>query len=95
MATRSVNAEDLRSGMVLWNWTKAARKLQKNWGVLQEGPDGSWQGMVLANMVQEPRQIDGFGYPPVHKVDVFFWNDSGGVCFHSFFWTAGTQMQVV
>ena len=93
--TRSVNTENLTPGMMLWAWSREARKQQGGFRNLQEGPEGTWQAMVVANTVAEPREIDGFGYPPVHRIDAFFWNDNDRCCFHSFYWTAGTHVQVI
>ncbi len=80
---------------MLNSWTMESRK---RFGTLgsrgQQGPDGCWNAMVLANEVQDPQNVEGFGYPAVHKVDVFFWKDNV-VHFESFFWTAGTFVEVV
>jgi hypothetical protein len=95
MNLKVINAEDLRNGMLLYDWTPEARKQQGGFRDLQQRPSGCWNAMVIANNVQEPREIDGFGYPPVHRVDVFFWNKEGHVRFESFFWTVGTTSRVI
>jgi len=95
MKTRSVNAENLQPGMMLWAWTKEARGQQGKFQHLQDGPTGCWQAMVVANVIADPSVVEGFGYPSVHQIDVMFWNDNEQRRFHSFFWTAGTQTPVI
>lgn len=81
--------------MMLYSWTKEARADGATWGVLSRGPEGAWEGMVIANRVADPRNTDGFGYPPVHQVDVMFWNENNRQHFQSFFWTAGTHVEII
>lgn len=80
----------LKSGDRLLKWANHPKMSEYR----REGPtSGAWQAMVLANEVQEPADVEGFRYPPVHRVDVFLWNE-GGVRFESFFWTSGTLVEV-
>jgi len=95
MNAHRVKVEDLRSGMMLWSWTREARENQGRYQHLNEGPEGCWSSMVIANSVEDPRNCEGFGYPTVHKIDVFFWNETGAVRFDSFYWTAGTGIVVI
>lgn len=96
MTPRRVLVEELKSGMMLYDWTERARDKQGNiLGALQQGPMGVWSGMVLANNVADPRSIDGFGYPAVHRIDVFFWNAVGGLHFETFHWTSGTNTRIL
>jgi hypothetical protein len=95
MKHESAFAQELTPGTMLWQWTKEARAGQGRFQHLQVGPDGVWNAMVVANNVSDPRDVDGFGFPAVHRVDVMYWNDSGGVKFETLFLTAGTVMQVI
>lgn len=95
MSYRTVLVEELRSGMMLYDWTDRSRERQGMWGALQQGPTGVWYGMVMTNDIQDPREVDGFGYPAVHRVDAFFWNKEGALHFDSFHWTAGTNVRII
>jgi hypothetical protein len=86
----------LRPGMRLFGWTRQAIKVYGPYASLQDGPDeGPYEGMVIANVIQEPREIDGVGYPDVHRIDVLFWNESGRIKLHTFHWTSGTTTRVI
>lgn len=95
MKIREVNIESLTPGMLLYSWTKEARRAQGHFSMLQAGPDGSWHAMVVANCVCDSRTLEGFVDPPVHQIDVMFWNEEGHQRFESFFWTQGTYTQVI
>lgn len=91
---KDVKVEDLQPGALLGDWTRPVRLHQGRYSSLHIGPEGCWNAMVIANRVADPRQVDGFGYPAVHRIDVFFWKDDGKVCFDVFHFTCGTTVRV-
>ena len=87
-ATRWIKAQDVEPGMVL------ATPIRVATGVTFVR-DVFWFDLVIANVVLDPRQCEGFGHPAVHQIDVFSCASDGRIVFSHKILTVGTDVEIM